>query len=165
VVNVTVELAPIEEKSILRSMLQIYIHDLSEFAGFDLDAHGLYGYRYLDFYWVEDGRYPLMVRVEGQLAGFVFIRGEELAASPRYSVAEFFIMRKFRRHGIGETVARQVFERFPGRWSLVVDVRNEAGLPFWRKVVGTITGGHFTEQSGDSPHRIVLEFTLTVSAT
>jgi predicted acetyltransferase len=159
--QVTVELAPIEQKSVLRNMLQAYIHDLSEFAGFDLDEHGLYGYRYLDFYWVEEGRFPFLVRVDGQLAGFVFIRGEDLAANPQYSVAEFFIMRKYRRHGVGEMVAGEVFGRFSGHWSLAVDLRNEAGLPFWRKIVGRITNGQFTEQPGDSPHRIVLKFDST----
>jgi predicted acetyltransferase len=162
--QVTVELAPIEEKSVLRNLLQLYIHDLGEFAGFDLDAHGYYGYGRLDFYWMEEGRFPLLVRVDGHLAGFVFVRGENLTGGLRYSVAEFFILRKYRRHGIGTSVMRQVVGRFPGQWSLAVDLRNEAGLPFWRKVVGELTDGHYTENPGDSAHRIVLEFTVQGSA-
>jgi predicted acetyltransferase len=162
--QVTVELASIEQKSVLRNMLQLYIHDLSEFAGFDLDAHGLYGYRYLDFYWVEDGRFPFLVRIDGSLAGLVFIRSENLQTNPRYGVAEFFIMRKYRRHGIGTTVMRDVVERFPGQWSLAVDLRNAAGLPFWRKVVGAITDGHYVERPGDSAHRIVLGFAVKDSS-
>jgi predicted acetyltransferase len=162
--QVSVELAPIEQKLVLRNMLQLYIHDLSEFGGFDLDAHGLYGYRYLDFYWVEDGRYPFLVRVDDQLAGFVLIRTEYVASDLRYGVAEFFIMRKYRRHGIGTTVMRHVVEQFPGQWSLAVDLRNTAGLPFWHKVVGAITDGRCTERPGDSAHRIVLEFSVTDSA-
>jgi predicted acetyltransferase len=159
--NVTVEVAPVEQKSVLRNLLQLYIHDFSEFAGFDLDDHGFFRYSYLDYYWMEDGRFPFLVQVDGKLAGFVFIRGEDLASSPRYSVAEFFILRKYRRHGIGERAAREVFGRFPGRWSLTVDLRNEAGLPFWRKVLGRITAGQFTELTGDSVHRIALEFDIT----
>lgn len=160
-VDVTVELAAFEEKSILRNMLQLYIYDFSEFAGFDLDQHGFYGYRYLDHYWAEEGRFPFLVRADGKLAGFVFIRTESLETSPRYSLAEFFIMRKYRRHGIGERVAREIFDRFPGRWSFHVDLRNESGLPFWRKVVDRITNGQFTESPGDSANRIVLEFDTT----
>jgi hypothetical protein len=45
---------------------------------------------------------------------------------------------------------------------LAVDLRNAAGLPFWRKVVGRITNGQFTEQPGDSPRRIVLQFDLNL---
>lgn len=159
--DVTVEPALFEQKSILRNMLQLYIYDFSEFAGFDLDEHGFYGYRYLDHYWAEEGRFPFLVWVDGQLAGFVFIRTEDLETSPRYSVAEFFIMRKYRRHGIGERVARDVFGRFPGQWSFHVDLRNQAGLPFWRTIVGRITSGQFAELPGDSEHRIVLEFALS----
>jgi predicted acetyltransferase len=162
--QVTVELAPIEEKSVIRNMLQLYLHDFSEFAGFELDGHGYYGYGRLDVYWMEEERFPFIVRVDGQLAGFVFIRTEDLAGNPRYSVAEFFILRKYRRHGIGTSVMRQVVGRFPDQWSLAVDLRNEAGLPFWRKVVGELTDGHYTEHPGDSAHRIVLEFTVKGSA-
>ena len=157
-VNVTVELAPIEQKSILRNLLQLYIYDFSEFAGFDLDEHGFFGYGRLDFYWIEEGRFPFLVRVDDQLAGFVFIRTEDLETSPRISIAEFFVMRKYRRHGIGERVAREMFDRFPGHWSFHVDLRNKAGLPFWRKIVDQITHGQFTERPGDTEHRIVLEF-------
>ena len=158
--NLTVDLAPVEQKPVFRNMLELYLHDLSEFTGFDLGEHGLFGYNYLDHYWLEADRFPFLVRVDERLAGFVFVRTDDLETSPRFSVAEFFIMRKYRRHGIGESVARDVFRRFPGQWSLAVDLRNEAGLPFWRRTVGRFTEGRFTEHPGNTPHRIVLHFAV-----
>jgi len=57
------EAAP-SDKSLLQHMMQLYQYDFSEYTGNDLDDHGLFGYRYLDHYWVEEGRTPLIVRVE-----------------------------------------------------------------------------------------------------
>lgn len=160
--NVSVDLAREEQKPVVHQLLQLYLHDFSEFAGFDLNEHGFYSYRWLDFYWVEDERSPFLVTVDGKLAGFVFVRREDRPTGPCHHIAEFFIMRKYRRSGVGETVARAVFQRFPGSWTFHIDLRNGAAIPFWRKVVGRLTDGQFTERSGDSEHRIVLDFEVPV---
>jgi predicted acetyltransferase len=33
-------------------------------------------------------------------------------------ITEFFVMRKYRRQGIGKRVARELFECSPGRWEV-----------------------------------------------
>ena len=40
----------------------------------DVNDDGAYGYRYLDHYWTEEGRYAYFIKVSGKLAGFVMIR-------------------------------------------------------------------------------------------
>ena len=45
--EVLITLAKVEEKSILRHLLELYQHDLSSLDGADLDAYGLYNYPYL----------------------------------------------------------------------------------------------------------------------
>ncbi len=40
------------DKPVVRNLLELYQHDFSEFDDRDVDAHGLYGYPYLDHYWV-----------------------------------------------------------------------------------------------------------------
>jgi predicted acetyltransferase len=60
-------------------------------------------------------------------------------------MAEFFIMRKYRRQGIGEYVARQIFNQFPGAWQVGQIYENQSAIVFWRSVINRYSGGDFQE--------------------
>jgi predicted acetyltransferase len=60
-------------------------------------------------------------------------------------IDEFFVMRKYRRRGVGRAVACQVFDRLPGRWALQQTPRNFVAQAFWRSVLAKYTGGRFEE--------------------
>ncbi len=128
--------AQVEDKPVLQHLLQLYLHDCSEFNRKNIDEHGLFDYPYLDYYWTEPGRYPFLVRVEGKLAGFVLVRQLELdAAEPLWQMAEFFILRKYRQQGIGQRVAHQVFDQFEGRWQVTQEKDNLPAQRFWKRVI------------------------------
>ena len=46
-------------------------------------------------------------------------------------MAEFFVLRKYRRCGIGSHVALEVWKRFPGQWEVRVIESHISALPFW----------------------------------
>ncbi|MFP5224967.1 MAG: GNAT family N-acetyltransferase, partial [Actinomycetota bacterium] len=104
------------DKEVLRNLLQLYIHDLSETESFDVDPHGRFWYRWLDHYWTDEERHPYLVKVDGSWAGFVLLR--ERASDGRHSIAEFFVMRKYRRSGLGTGIAEHIFKLFPGKWEV-----------------------------------------------
>lgn len=137
--------AAFEEKVLIRRMMELYNYDFSEFDGADLDAHGTYGYDYLDHYWVEAGRHPFIVRVDGKLAGFVLVSRHTLVVPDGHAISEFFILRKYRRRGIGQQVAFGVFDRFPGPWEVREIAANVPAQRFWRRVIDRYTAGAFTE--------------------
>ena len=128
--SVEVVEAAIADRVVLRRLLELYQHDFSEFDGADVDAHGLYGYRYVDHYWTEPDRRPFLFRVDGRWAGFALVR----VGTP-HDMAEFFVMRKYRRFGIGKDAARAVFARFPGEWQVRQERRNAASTIFWRQAI------------------------------
>lgn len=144
-VDVLVEPAVREEKVIVRRLLELYSHDFSEFDGRDLDPHGEYGYDYLDPYWTDEGRWPFLFRVGGHLAGFALVR----RAGEPYEMAEFFVVRKYRRVGVGAAAAIAVIGRFPGDWHIHQLTANTAAHAFWRRVVDGLTGGSFAEGTDD----------------
>jgi predicted acetyltransferase len=133
------------EKSVLRQLLELYSYDFSEFEDADVNDHGLYGYKYLDHYWTENTRYPFFIRVNGKLAGFVLISEHTYTVdqSEAKSVTEFFVMRKYRRKGIGKSVAFQVFEKFPGKWEVIQHGHNAPSKLFWEKTIGEYCGGNY----------------------
>lgn len=145
--NVEVLPVPIEGKPVLARLLELCAHDYSEFDGREITDHGCYGYRYLDHYWTEPERHPFVARVDGRLAGFALVRVQSSEESRVTHMAELFVLRKYRRLGVGEAFARQLFDRFPGAWSVAQAERNEAARQFWRSVVGRYTGGSFVERS------------------
>ena len=137
-----------EEKSVLRQLLELYSYDFSEFDDNDVNNHGFYGYTYLDYYWTVDTRHPFFIRVDGKLAGFVMISDYSfiLPEKSANSITEFFVMRKYRRKGIGKTVAFQIFDLFPGKWEVIQMGENAPSIHFWEGVVDEYTNGNFTKQ-------------------
>jgi hypothetical protein len=59
-----------EEEPILANLLELYAHDFSEFLEIDLREDGRFRYDDLPLYWREPDRRPLLVRVDGKLAGW-----------------------------------------------------------------------------------------------
>lgn len=143
--NLEILPASIEDKPLLQRMMELYQYDFSEFEGTDLDAHGSYGYNYLDHYWTEEGRHPFLLRVDGKLAGFALVNRHAILPNSEWSMAEFFIMRKYRRQGIGKRVARHIFDQFRGRWEVAQIASNPKAHQFWRKVIEEYAGGKFEE--------------------
>ena len=118
------------DRPVLRRLLELYQHDFSEFDGRDLNAHGEYGYRYLDHYWTEPERHPFLVTADGCWAGFALVR-----SGPPADMSEFFVLRKYRRHGVGGRAAGEVFRLFPGPWTVRQQRANLAATAFWRSAI------------------------------
>jgi len=130
VTDVRVDPASASERDVVARLLELYAHDFSERNGADVGDDGTYGYRYLDAYWSEPDRHPFLFRVDGRLAGFALVR-----TGPPIDMAEFFVLRKYRRGGIGTDAARAVFARFPGEWQVRQQWENTGAIDFWRRAI------------------------------
>ncbi|MBS4199123.1 GNAT family N-acetyltransferase [Bacillus sp. FJAT-49732] len=144
--NVTLSIVPYEDKVVLSNLIQLYRYDSSEFDGHILGQHGLYLYKYLDHQWTEDYRRPLIVKVDGEIAGFALVALDVPRDFTKLSNAEktniisdFFIMRKFRRKGIGKQVAFSIFKQFKGVWEVRQTYENKPAYAFWKKVISEFT--------------------------
>ena len=127
-VEVTEALA--DDRTVIRRLLQLYHYDFSEFDGGDVNPHGEYLHPYFDEYWTDSDRKAFLFRVEGALAGFALV----FTGSP-HDIAEFFVMRKYRRCGVGAQAAADLFDRFPGRWTVRQQLANPAATAFWREAI------------------------------
>src|SRR5271155_5379942 len=111
-----------DQEPILRNLLELYAHDFSEFRHLELGADGRFGYQPLPLYWSDPNRHPFLVKVDGQLAGFVLVkRGSEISGDETvWDMVEFFVVRAYRRRGIGTEIACDIWKRFPGLWEVRV---------------------------------------------
>jgi predicted acetyltransferase len=143
-----------QDKEILRQLLEFNAYETSRFEDAELDEHGRFGYRYLDHYWTEKGRHPYLILVGLSIAGMALVR-----EGPPHSIAEFLIMPKHRRTGVGTAAARDVLLRYPGQWEVRQAPGNAAAVAFWRHAIPR----EFTERRDEhgttqtftilSPHR------------
>jgi predicted acetyltransferase len=138
------------DRPVLRRLLELYRYDFSEFDGADVGPHGEFGYRYLDHYWTDDNRSPLLFKVDGAWAGFALVRVGE----PN-DMAEFFVLRKYRRSGIGRAAAVEVLRRFPGSWTVRQLLSNPDATSFWRSVIPYQVTEHRTDDE------VVMEFAVS----
>lgn len=143
----TVSPAPLELKPVLENLMHLYLYEFTDYTGDDADAQGRFIDEHLERYWVEPGRYPFVVRVAGKYAGFVLVRQiSQPGETPlTHSIAEFFIMRKYRRQGIGKRAAWETFDRFPGHWVVEEMRQNLPAQRFWRAIIAEYTGGKTQE--------------------
>ena len=134
--------ATLDQEPVLANLLELYAHDFSEFHPIDLHANGRFGYKNLSRYWNQIDHHPFLVQVDGKLAGFVFVKkGSEISGNASaWDVQEFFIVRAYRRRGIGISVAHQVWKRFAGPWEVRVMESNRAALNFWQQTIKRFIG-------------------------
>ena len=143
------------QRDTLANLIQLYTYDFTEqWAGLERGEVGEDGrfddYPYLDSYWSDPDRHPYLIRADGQIAGFVLVNAFSHSGLPvDFAIAEFFVMRKHRRGGVGRAAARAVIAPRVGQWELAVARRNTAALPFWRAVAAELAIGPADEIDRD----------------
>jgi len=136
---------------VIRNLSSYYVYDLSEHTGWSCNPDGRFdGCDDLESYWRTPGRHAFVLRAGEELAGFVLILADGTQPGVDFSVTDFFVMPKFRGRGEGERIARQLFDRFRGRWKVEQFAANKPAVAFWREVIDRYSGGRFEESSTES---------------
>lgn len=108
---------------------------------YDLGDDGFFGYQCFDQYWQEPNRFPYIIHCNKKIAGLVLlIKGSPVTDDPEvWDISEFFIMKNYRRQGVGTQVVHDLWRRFPGDWQVRVLPENHAACEFWSNVIKTYT--------------------------
>jgi len=127
--------------------MQFYKYDFSEFVDIDVQKDGLFeAYKFLDEYWKDNNnRFPYIIQKDKKYAGFVLVKFIESAQRKYFSIAEFFVMKKYRREGIGKTIAHRIFDLHKGTWEVFQKENNKPAQLFWNSVINEYTKGNFAE--------------------
>ena len=136
--KVNLRLITLEQKGLLRKMLKIYERELT---GEDSPGE----YKYLDLYWEKESRKPYFITVNKIVSGFALVNRHTLIQKVGYNLAEFYIRKGFRNHGIGKQAAYKLFDMFPGKWETRQMSSNPKAQAFWNRVIAAYTNNHFEE--------------------
>jgi len=149
----------IHEKQIFRNLMQFYKYDISDFTLEDPTPFGQFDYNYLDHYWTdhginEEGRKAYLLKIEGQLAGFALVNNFNLQKkidTEVRNVAEFFVMRKWRRQGLGRVFAHYLFNTFNGEWEVKQEKENHIAQRFWESIIREYTNNNYLKVESHEP--------------
>lgn len=146
----------------------VYVYELQRYCGFlpgwETPPNGLFECIDLSSYCEKPDRHAFLIKVDGQLAGFVLINKVGSTPDVDWNMGEFFIISKFQGKGIGSKVAEQIFNQFPGVWETSQIPENQAAIDFWNKVITQYSKGQFEKPlkivPEPKPHpMIILKFT------
>lgn len=133
---VSISLATVGEAPLVASLLQLCLHDLSAWHPRPIRPDGSFAYPWLALYWESPRRYPYLLRSAGDIAGFALVRAKEDDETTDwdFALAEFFVLPRERRDGVGLAAAGYVLNQHPGHFEISYDRRNVAAKNFWRRV-------------------------------
>jgi predicted acetyltransferase len=153
---------------IIQNMARFYVYEMSGYCGWEIPEDGLYECNDLKRYFQEPDRFPFFIKVNEELAGFALINKVGTDNNVDWNMGEFFIIAKFQRTGIGQHVASNLFDQFPGVWEVAAIPENKRAANFWHKIISLYTQGDFTQSLKKVPYpshnpMIVFRFTSKVT--
>jgi predicted acetyltransferase len=133
-----------EDFPALQQMLEFYQYDLSDIWPQDSDTEAKYGYN-LERYKLDE-RFHAHVALHGsQYAGFALVSPAVVTRKEGSWMEQFFVLKRYRRTGIGRALALHSLKSHPGTWEVGQMPSNVAAQAFWRKVISEQTSGEFVE--------------------
>lgn len=148
--------ATVADYPTIQNMARFYVYDMSEYMGceegWEIPSNGLYECIDFKHYFDKNNVYPFLIRKGKELAGFAIIDQNGSEPSINFNIAQFFIIRKFKGHGLGKEVAQRFFAQFRGLWEVMVLPNNSGAYHFWKHTIQDYTGNSFTEYTQHIPH-------------
>ena len=146
--NIQIEPILIEQKSVFTQLMNLYLYDFTEYTNDDIDNNGcFFDFSRADGIWIAK-LHPFFIRVDDKIAGFVLIANsgrQYLNAENAHSIWEFFVMKKYRRNGVGRFAARTAFDMFKGKWEVCQMQNNFPARKFWESLISEYTKNDYQE--------------------
>jgi predicted acetyltransferase len=119
------------DRETVERLVQLYLYDMAADNPFAIQDDGTYQYDLLDQFW----RHPYLIRVASELAGFALvINGCPISGrNPCWFMAEFFVLRPFRRCSVGTGAFQALLDRHKGDWHIASKTTNIAAGQFWSR--------------------------------
>lgn len=148
-VNIRLDPAQPQERDALYRLLQYSLYEESATDQNDIGDDGLFAYPWFDAYFIEESRHAYFIRAEetGGLLGFAMVKSREYGRVG-YKIAEFMVLPKYRRKGVGRQAAFACFDRFRGDWEVAPAMGSDIAYRFWQRTISAYTQGRCSFKSG-----------------
>ena len=133
-----------EDYPALRQMLELYQYELSDIWLQDADSEAKYGYDLQRH--MQGERFCAYVATDGsQYVGFALVAPAAVTQRDGCWMEQFFVLKRFRRSGVGRTLAEHVLRCHPGPWEVGQMPENLAAQAFWRRVISQVSACSYVE--------------------
>ena len=124
-------------KLILENLFSLYGHDISEYTPYsEVGDDGAYAFEDVDDFLHSAEHMAFLFYQENKPIGFLLMGSGELALEGcEYIIYDFFVLRKYRRTGMGTEAMKMVFDQYPGKYCVSDLVCNVSAVSFWRKLI------------------------------
>lgn len=124
------------EKSILRNLYSLYLHDLSKFTSMiEIGADGSFEYESLDKFWEVDGLSPYFIKLDDSIIGFILLLERPfLTKKNDLGINDLFIINKYKGKGVATQAVGKLFEEKRGQYFVMQVIENKRAVSFWKKL-------------------------------
>lgn len=124
------------EKTILKNLYSLYLHDLSNFTSMiEIGANGSFEFEGLEKFWGVDGLSPYFIQLDDSIIGFILLLERPfLKKEYDLGVNDIFILNKYRGKGIGKQVIKKIFQERHGKYFVIELIENKSAVSFWKKI-------------------------------
>ena len=150
------------QKPVIARLVQLNLYDMTGDMPFPVGEDGLFQYDFLDRFW----QHPYLIYVGEELAGFALVIDEcpITGTTPCWFMAEFFVLKGYRRRGVGGAAFAQIAGSHAGPWHVATIERNRGATAFWNKVLSSRVTQLATRHHFDEEDWIVQAFDLPAAA-
>ncbi|NNA65998.1 MULTISPECIES: GNAT family N-acetyltransferase [Pseudomonas] len=129
-----------EQAELIRNLYQFYAYESSDWEQEDVELDGRFYIHeeHLARYWQDPQWSANLLLVDGYIAGFLLIERSELAGVNALELADLFILKRYRRKGIGRALATQVLSSGEADWLVRFYDQDEVSQAFWRSVLDNL---------------------------
>jgi predicted acetyltransferase len=133
--QVSITPATDEQKSLIANLIQLYLYDMTESMPFPVGADGRFEYDFLERFW----RFPYLIHSGDEIAGFALVIDEcpLTGRKPCWFMAEFFVLKAYRRRGVGQAAVVGILQSHPGEWQIGVPRANSPAQAFWGRALAS----------------------------
>ena len=125
------ERSSVDDKDFIKNIYQYYLHDLSEFNdSLQHNSMGLFDNSFVDSYYSEDNLIPLKITLKNSIIGFILC---SIGQKVDYVIQDIFILRNYRKRGLGKLALKQLLDLYRGRFGLDILIKNEPAKLFWTR--------------------------------
>lgn len=125
----------------LWNLLQYLLFETSPSGKNVANEDGSFDYKYFSNYLTDNDRDAYLIKSKtGELMGFVMINQYLQKIKTGHSIAEFLVLPRFRRNGVGSEVAKRCFAMYPGNWEVSPADGSDSAYKFWKTVIDEVAG-------------------------
>ena len=125
---------------LIANLYQFYAYESSDWEDEEVENDGRFyiHHAHLARYWQEPDWSASLILVDGFIAGFLLVERSELPGIDAKEFADLFILRKYRRRGIGRALFQQLVCASGEPWVISLYRDDPLGMPFAQALLGEL---------------------------